>query len=135
MKQVFADAGYWIALLNPKDNLHERAKEVSRGLGAHHVITTEMVLTEVLNSLADKGAHIRDATIRLVARLRNAASATIVSQTSIQFREASDRYAARPDKTWSLTDCASFLVMEERGISDGLTHDHHFEQAGFNALL
>jgi uncharacterized protein len=44
-------------------------------------------------------------------------------------------YAERPDKGWSLTDCISFVVMQDRGITDALTADHHFEQAGFTALL
>ena len=44
-------------------------------------------------------------------------------------------YANRTDKDWSLTDCISFVVMNERGITDALTGDHHFEQAGFAALL
>jgi predicted nucleic acid-binding protein len=51
------------------------------------------------------------------------------------FREAVERYNQRPDKSWGLTDCASFLIMEERGISEALTHDEHFVQAGFAALL
>ena len=59
----------------------------------------------------------------------------VVAQTSIQFREAFDLYASRPDKEWSLTDCASFNLMRERGVSEALAHDHHFEQAGFVALL
>ena len=44
-------------------------------------------------------------------------------------------YEQRPDKGWSLTDCISFIVMEDRGIRDALTGDSHFEQAGFRALL
>ena len=56
-------------------------------------------------------------------------------QTAAQFRVAVERYAERPDQTWSLTDCASFIVMEERGITDALAHDRDFEQAGFTALL
>jgi len=40
-----------------------------------------------------------------------------------------------PDKGWSLTDCASFVIMEDEGLPAALTHDHHFEQAGFQALL
>jgi predicted nucleic acid-binding protein len=44
-------------------------------------------------------------------------------------------YDARPDKKWTLTDCISFVVMQERGITEALTGDQHFEQAGFTALL
>jgi len=46
-----------------------------------------------------------------------------------------ERFAARPDKDWSLTDCISFVLMEERGIRESATTDRHFEQAGFVALL
>jgi type I restriction enzyme R subunit len=60
---------------------------------------------------------------------------TVVPQTRDLFRRAVDRYENRGDKEWSLTDCASFLVMEELGIKEALAHDHHFEQAGFTALL
>jgi hypothetical protein len=41
----------------------------------------------------------------------------------------------RPDKAWSLTDCISFHLMREKGITKALAHDEHFEQAGFVALL
>lgn len=44
-------------------------------------------------------------------------------------------FARRPDKAWSLTDCISFVVMADRGLTEALTGDHHFEQAGFRALL
>ena len=44
-------------------------------------------------------------------------------------------YFQRPDKEWSLTDCISFVVMQEEGLTEALTGDHHFGQAGFKALL
>jgi predicted nucleic acid-binding protein len=44
-------------------------------------------------------------------------------------------YARRPDKHWSMTDCISFVVMEEMGLAEALTADRHFEQAGFTVLL
>ncbi len=59
----------------------------------------------------------------------------IILQTDDQFRAAVERYAARSDQSWSLTDCASFIVMEERGLSEALAYDRDFEQAGFVALL
>jgi hypothetical protein len=51
------------------------------------------------------------------------------------YEEGIALYRARPDKDWSLTDCISFVVMKARGITEALTGDHHFEQAGFVALL
>jgi len=44
-------------------------------------------------------------------------------------------YQQRPDKEWGLTDCISFVVMQEQGISEAFTSDHHFTQAGFTILL
>ena len=71
----------------------------------------------------------------MVHELETDPSVEIVPQTDAQFRAALARYAARSDQTWSLTDCASFLVMEERNITDALAHDRDFQQAGFRALL
>ena len=59
----------------------------------------------------------------------------IVPQTDAQFTAAAQRYAARPDQRWGLTDCASFPVMEEQNIIEALASDRDFEQAGFTALL
>ena len=44
-------------------------------------------------------------------------------------------YGARQDKTWGLVDCMSFIVMDEQKLTDALTSDIHFIQAGFQALL
>jgi predicted nucleic acid-binding protein len=55
--------------------------------------------------------------------------------TSNAFREAMECYRSRTDKTWGLTDCTSFLIMEQKSIAEALTADRDFRQAGFNALL
>ena len=55
--------------------------------------------------------------------------------TSELFERGLALYNARPDKEWSLTDCISFVVMADEGLTDALTGDRHFEQAGFTALL
>jgi uncharacterized protein len=62
-------------------------------------------------------------------------NATIVPPTQTLFEQGIAYYAARADKDWSLTDCISFIVMAEQQITEALTGDHHFEQAGFRALL
>jgi predicted nucleic acid-binding protein len=135
MRTVFADANYWIALLNPKDELHANARKVSEALGSVYIVTSEMVLTEVLNGLADKGGPIRGAAVALVDRLRNDPNADVVPQTSIRFEDATKLYGDRPDKHWSLVDCSSILLMQEKKLTDALTYDEHFVQAGFKALL
>lgn len=54
---------------------------------------------------------------------------------SVLFSEGLLLYRDREDKEWSLTDCISFVVMEREGLTEALTGDHHFEQAGYGALL
>jgi predicted nucleic acid-binding protein len=135
MTRVFADTGYWIALLNPRDALHEKARQASTGLGRTRIITSEFVLVEVLNAFASKGDLPRRAACVLVDKIRSNPNAEIVSMTSSAFRHAVERYRSRGDKTWGLTDCASFLIMEEKGITEALSADRDFQQAGFKALL
>ena len=135
MTRVFADAGYWIALLNPRDALHEKARQSSARLERTRVITSEVVLAEVLNAFASKGDLLRRTACVLVDKIRSNPNAEIVPMTSNAFRQALERYRSRADKTWGLTDCASFLIMEEKGITEALSADRDFQQAGFKALL
>jgi predicted nucleic acid-binding protein len=135
MTRVFADAGYWIALLNPRDALHEKAIRVSASLGHIRIITSEVVLTEVLNAFASKGDLLRMAACVLVEKIRSNPNAEIVPMTSAAFRQAVERYRSRVDKTWGLTDCTSFLIMEQKGVTNALSADRDFRQAGFKALL
>ena len=135
MTSVFADAGYWIALWRPRDALHEKAMTVAEDLGSIAVVTTQLVLIEALDAMAGTGEFRRRFAAQMVRELEHNPDVEIVPQTDARFTAAVERYAARPDQTWSLTDCASFLVMEERNITEALAYDHDFEQAGFTALL
>jgi uncharacterized protein len=134
MRQVFADTGYWIALVNPRDQIHAKAISVTQQISPVRILTCEMVLAEVLNSFSD-GGPLRQAVGGMVQRLRSNRDVIIVPQTSEQFENALRRYKQAPDKSWSLTDCASFQVMEAEQIQAALTHDQHFAQAGFETLL
>ena len=135
MGVVFADAGYWIALWNPRDALHQQALAFAADLEASDVVTTQLVLVEALNSMAGQREFRRAFAAQMVQELETNPDVEIVPQTDAQFRAAVERYAARRDQRWSLTDCASFLVMEERNITAALAYDRDFEQAGFIALL
>jgi predicted nucleic acid-binding protein len=135
MKQVFADTSYWIALLNPRDELHQKAIAAAQDYPAEQIVTSEMVLVELLNGFSDHGPRVREAVSRAVQTLRTNPGVWVIPQTDDQFDRALTRYQSMVDKNWSLTDCASFLIMEAEGIEAALTHDRHFAQAGFQTLL
>lgn len=135
MRSVFADAGYWIAIFNPRDDRHDIARDTAKALHPIHIVTSEMVLVEVLDFYCDHGRALREYAVNAVDAVTKDPNVTVVPQTRDLFRRAMQRFKERLDKDWSLTDCASFLIMHERGINEALAHDHHFEQAGFQALL
>ena len=64
MKTVFADS-YWVALLNLYDELHNKATELSKSLNPVHIVTSEMVLTEVLNDFSKRGDYLRQVATEL----------------------------------------------------------------------
>ena len=135
MKVVFADTGYWVALLNPHDELHNKATELSKSLNPVHIVTSEMVLTEVLNDFSKRGDYLRQVATKLIESINDNSNVTVVAQTSNQFKQGLKLYKNRLDKNWSLTDWVSFKIMEQIGIYEALAYDKHFEQAGFRALL
>ena len=135
MRVVFVDSGFWIALLDSADQLHARALALSGALQGVRLVTTQMVLVEVTDHVSGEGAQLRNLVVDMIRGLQSRSDLEIVVQTDAQFNAALQRYANRPDQRWSLTDCASFLLMEERGITEALAYDRDFEQAGFTALL
>lgn len=135
MNGVFADTGYWIALFNPRDQLHAKAVTASQVLQGRQIVTSQMVLTEFLNHYAALGQPFCQRAVQVVRSFQSNVNVEIVPQTDGQFAAALTLYAQRPDKEWGITDCASFLITQERGIVEALAHDDHFQQAGFTPLL
>ena len=135
MGEVFADTGYWIALISTRDDLRESAAQATNNLGGRRIVTSEMVLVEVLNHFARQGDVARETAAETIMGLKNDSNTEVIEQNTAQFESAVSRYANRLDQTWSLVDCSSFVLMEERGIRDALAYDVDFVQAGFNALL
>jgi uncharacterized protein len=132
MKAVFADTVYFLALLNPSDQLHAQARALNLEWPGP-LLTTEFILAEVGDALS--GVKNRPQFARLLRLLRAQADVEIVPADSQLFQKASDLHTRRPDKEWSLTDCTSFVVMTDRGLVEALSSDHHFEQAGFRTLM
>ena len=130
---AFADSSFYVALLISRDSNHAKAKTAAHSwTGA--IVTTEYVLTEVANHLAGN-AKSRERFGQLRAYLEADPNTRIIESSHELWSRGANLYLQRPDKEWSLTDCTSFVVMEEHGLHEALTADHHFEQAGFTVLL
>ena len=132
MSIVFADTFYWVALANRNDASHQKATEFARRHTGQS-LTTEWVLCEVADGLAS--ARHRHLIQSLRTLWRTDERLTIVEASHELSERGLDLFCDRPDKEWSLTDCISFVVMQEQGILEAATADHHFEQAGFVPLL
>ncbi len=135
---VFVDTAGWLALLNTKDGLHRQARTVQTELQQQRVrlVTTEFVLIEVPDAFAEP--PLRTVAVEFyqgLKRKNTPFAIEIVPMSEELFAEGWALYGQRPDKGWGLTDCTSFAVMQERGITEAFTSDHHFTQAGFRTLL
>lgn len=132
MRTAFIDTAYLLALVNTDDEFHEQAVQAQQRFRGK-LLTTEYVLLEVLDGMTDGGQ--REVGAALVASIRRDPDTIVAPASSGLFDAGLRLFIQRPDKQWGITDCISFVVMRERGISEALTSDHHFEQAGFMALL
>lgn len=132
-RHVFADTAFWLALINRHDANHRRALLWDAALAERDVglLTTEWVLWETLNALSS--SLFRELAVRIYRRCHSDSRVRVIPSTDPA--PAVELYARRKDKEWSLTDCASFLVMREQGLRSALTSDRHFTQSGFRALL
>ncbi|MBA4106424.1 MAG: nucleic acid-binding protein [Pirellula sp.] len=132
MRLVFADAFYFLAVINPDDAYHREAMAYSEA-NKRPLLTTDWVLAEVADAFA-KTPH-RGLARQLYFDLRDHLIDVVVPSSRELFEQGFELYHSRPDKGWSLTDCISFEVMREHGVTEALTGDRHFAQAGFTPLF
>lgn len=130
--RLFADTSFYVAVVSPKDVSHAVTMDIIKGFKGR-IITTEYVLVEVGNWLASSGD--RGAFIQLNQQIQADPKTMVVPAERTLYDSGVNLYACRPDKTWSLTDCISFVVMHELCLTNALTADRHFQQAGFAAML
>jgi len=134
--RLMVDTAFVQALFNRSDQYHDRAVQWS-----HHLRQpphqaewwlTEAVLLEVGNAFS---ATNRRAAADFIRSAYHSSTVRVVPTDTPLLTRAVQLYDARADKAWGLTDSVSFVVMREAGLTDALTPDHHFEQAGFVALM
>jgi uncharacterized protein len=132
MSTVFVDAYFYAALLDRNDQHHERVVKYLRER-TDFMVTTHWVIAEVANALAD--VPFRVTVARFLEKLETDPHVKIVPSSDDLYLRGLTHYASRPDKTWSLTDCISIVVMADEDLREALTGDRHFAQAGFIPLF
>jgi uncharacterized protein len=136
VREVFVDTFYWIARINPRDQWHQKAVELSSSLKDTLLITSETVLIELLNYFSDYGPEMRQAVAQIVRQIMD--DENIIIRFRRPYRAFIDGlflFEERLDKGYSMTDCISMSIMRQLNLIEVLTHDHHFAQEGFVILL
>ncbi len=135
MKEVFVDTAAWLALLNLSDSFHTQAKKVEKSLNASRYlwVTTDFILIEVGDALCRTSQ--RSKTAKFIKNIKKLKSVLVITLNPDLLQAGLNLYESRLDKEWGLTDCISFIVMQQRGITEAFTSDRHFEQAGFIRLM
>jgi uncharacterized protein len=135
MTEIFLDTSFAIALSSVTDRNHVRAVQLANQIETDktRLVTTQAILLEIGNALSNQRHRV--AAIQLLESLETDPSVEVVLFTNSLYKLAFNLFKQREDKEWGLVDCISFIVMQDRGITDALTADTHFQQAGFRALL
>jgi predicted nucleic acid-binding protein len=132
VKRVFADSFYFFALGNPRDPAHSRAVAFNQSFSGQ-LITTGWILMELGDGMVLPSQ--RPIFTKLARQLRSDPDVQCFPCDDALMVAGLDLFGQRLDKEWSLTDCISFVLMQREGVTEALTGDRHFEQAGFVALL
>ena len=129
---IFVDTSFLLAVLNARDSLHSRAQAWAEMI-TEPLLITEYVIWELVNGLSMPAD--RPKVHSAVQEVQTAPEWEWIPASPSLFESGMSLHRERGDKAWSLTDCISFLVMQQRHVGRALTYDHHFEQAGYEALL
>lgn len=137
MKGIFVDTSSWASLVVETQTFHTKAKEIYQSAisDQNTLLTTNYVLTELITLLTSPLRLSRPRVIEIVEGIKTSPFFEIIHIDKDSDKRTWELLKNRPDKKWSLVDCSSFVVMQEREISEALTTDQHFEQAGFIRLL
>ena len=134
MKPVFLDTGYLIALEASDDQDHAAGRRHWRAFSGRlpPLLTTSLVFAEVVTFFNARGQHAK--AVELGNMLLESPAVELVHADESLLLSAWDWFQQYSDKSFSLADCASFVVMRQRGLERALTFDRHFIQAGFQKL-
>lgn len=137
MFNLFVDTSGWGNIIDVSQPFHSLATTLYRQARQqnHEIITTNYVVAELVALLTSPLRVPRTQIITVVQNLKMSPHIEILHIDAETDAQAWELLVSRKDKDWSLVDCSSFIVMQQRSIMEALTNDHHFEQAGFVRLL
>jgi len=130
--KTFVDTNYVLALVNPRDQYHQRARKFAKIFEGQTLLVTDAVLLEIGNGLA---RYFKQEAVEVLDDFLESKDVELIRLTPELFAKAFDLYRSHLDKERGMIDCVSFVVMKDQGVTDALTFDKHFVQAGFHALL
>lgn len=132
MADAFVDTSFVVALVNRKDQNHSLALDLAERFAGPGIVTTDAILLEIGNALS---RNFKRESVEIIEHFLTSDDVKVIHIHPPLFRKAFDLYKSHSDKLWGLIDCVSFVVMKELAITDALSADKHFEQAGFNILM
>lgn len=132
MADAFVDTSFVVALVIKKDQNHSLALDLAERFAGPGIVTTDAILLEIGNALS---RNFKRESVEIIEHFLTSDDVKVIHIHPPLFRKAFDLYKSHSDKLWGLIDCVSFVVMKELAITDALSADKHFEQAGFNILI
>jgi uncharacterized protein len=135
--KLFVDTSGWASLFDARQPNHSNATQLFVRLRQQQMsfVTTNYVMTELVALLQSPLRLPRPQIFQMIDSLKATHYLEIVHIDLNTDTEAWNLCKSRPDKTWSLVDCTSFVIMQQLNLQMALTTDRHFEQAGFVRLL
>jgi predicted nucleic acid-binding protein len=130
--KIFVDTLFIVALINKRDQYHQIALNLAEQYENCPLITTDAIFLESGNKLS---ANYRNEVVELIEQFLASDEIDVIRLTPELFDESLRLYKKHQDKSWGLVDCFSFVVMKQHKVSQALTFDRHFIQAGFQALM
>jgi len=130
--KTLIDISYIVALVNVRDEHHEKANELVEIYDSTPLFVTDAVLLEIGNSLAE---NHKNRAVEIFEEFFVSEEVEIIRMDESLFNKGFELYKTHADKSWGLVDCISFVVMRKHNITDALTCDRHFLKAGFRALM
>lgn len=137
MNRIFVDTSGWGHLVDTFQEFHAETRTIylDAKQKSSRLVTINYVIAELVALLSNPIRFPRIRSIKFIESIKSSSLVDVVHIDEDLDSKSWELLTNRADKNWSLVDCSSFIVMQENKITDALTTDHHFEQAGFVRLL